>query len=151
MRYFQNTLVVIGITSLGAISCGPGLLYVLAVTIWQPRGLSYAMVIPAFSCGSALGAFLCFAVALHWITTRKGEAWKPRVWFGVALGITVGLAICFVNVIPGYPELGEFLQYWPVTAVFAAALGTLGGIVASFVGTLAAAVIRTGGRDGQSP
>jgi hypothetical protein len=135
VRFFQNTLLVIGATALGTISCGPGLLYFVALTLWRPRGLDFAVVIPLFSCGAAIGTFLGFVAGLHWITTRNIKMWKPRVWIGIAAGIAVGLAIRFANALPGYPELGELFQFWAVTAALAAALGMLGGMVASLVGT----------------
>jgi hypothetical protein len=134
LRIFQNILLVIGAMALGTISCGPGLFYLMAVTVWQPRGLEFVMVIPLFSCGAALGTILGFAAGMHAITTRNNEAWKLRVWVGVAVGAAAGLAIRFANALPGYPALGELFQVWPTTAVLTAALGTLGGVVANFAG-----------------
>jgi hypothetical protein len=135
LLFVQKILLLVGAMALGAILCGPGLFYLMAVTVWQPRGQEFIVVIPLFSCGAALAAFLAFVFALHWIATRGGEVWKPRIWFGGAAGLGVGLAIRVADTLPGYPPLTELFQFWPVTLLLMAALATLGGILAGIAGT----------------
>jgi hypothetical protein len=138
MRYVQNTLLLIGASALGAISCGPGLVYIVAATLLRPRRPedwgAAVVVIPLLGCGSALGATLGGVAAIRWITTQNDGLWKPRVWIGAALGIAAGLALHLSNALPGYSALGGLFQFWPVAAALTAALGTLGAVVASFAG-----------------
>jgi hypothetical protein len=140
VRYFQNTLLLLGASALGAIACGPGLVYFLAATMLRPRrpedwGAAF-LVIPLLGCGSALGAILGGAAAIRWITTQDDGLWKPRVWLGASLGVATGLALHFSGALPGYSALGGVFQFWPVAAALTAALGTLGGIGASFAGAM---------------
>jgi hypothetical protein len=140
MRYLQNTLLLLGASAVGAIACGPGLVYFLAATILRPRrpedwGAAF-LVIPLLGCGSALGAILGGVGAFRWISTQDDALWKPRVWIGAALGIATGLALHFSGALPGYAALGGVFQFWPVAAALTAALGTLGAIGGSFAGAL---------------
>src|SRR5262249_54788391 len=86
MLYFQNTLLLLGAAALGAIACGPGLVYFLAASVLRPRrpedwGAAF-LVIPLLGCGSVLGAIFGAVAAIRWITTQDDGLWKPRVWIG---------------------------------------------------------------------
>jgi hypothetical protein len=116
----------------------------------------------------AIGAVVGLASAVVWIRKRGNRPWKPRVWWGSALGLLSGLALHLVGRVvanpagagmpepwpvvwvrdaigrlPGGDELAEVLTWWPVAAVFAGALGLLGGTAAALLG---AAVDRRGGK-----
>lgn len=162
MRGIQKLLLVIGATALGASLAG---LSVFAFMVGQPSPPGIAGVGAAglamicYAAGTALGALVGFAAAIVWIVTRKGEAWKPRVWCGMTLGILTGLVLYVlggiadsppkvglseswplvwardvINGLPNGSELAEMIACWPVAAVLTPALGMLGGAAAKLAG-----------------
>jgi hypothetical protein len=71
--------------------------------------------------------------AIRWITLRGSEPWRPITWIGVALGLASALAIRFSGVL-GRQVFSDLITWWPGTATFLAASGTLGGLVAGVAG-----------------
>jgi hypothetical protein len=139
VRYVQNLLLVLGAAALGASAFGLGVCVCLAATESHARGFSgvaaAGLAILFLVGGAALGALVGLVAAALWIIKHDSQLWKPRIWGGAALGIVVGLALPFASSIPGSPELVGILEYWPVAAVVTAALGMLGGVVATFAGS----------------
>jgi hypothetical protein len=139
VRHVQNLLLVVGAAALGASSFGLGLVGFLAATESHAHGFSgvgaAGLAILLLVGGAFLGALVGLVAAVLWIMKHDSQLWRPRVWGGVTLGIAVGLALPFAGRIPGSPELLGMFEYWPVAAVVTAALGMLGGIVATFAGS----------------
>ena len=132
--------------ALGAVSSGIGLLYLSSWTVFRTRqgqdpSLDWGAAIGVFAfalCGGTTGAIAGLVAALRVIARRESEPWRPPVWLGVATGLAVGLGIAFSGVPDRRYPPGNLLEFWAGTAVFAAASGTLGGLLGNAAGDLRA-------------
>jgi hypothetical protein len=139
MRDFQNALLVVGATALGA--CG----FYLALFCYTeatgfghggPSNLGAAGFGFLLATGSiALGAIVGFVAAVWWIRKHDRGLWTRRIWIGVTLGLVAGVLLHFANKYPRVPTLVEMFEHLPVAAVLTAALGTLGGVIAGLTGS----------------
>ena len=139
MRVFQNLLLVVGATALGACA-----FYLALLCFAEAAGLGHgghsnlgaAGLGFLLATGSiALGAIVGFVAAVWWIRKHDSGLWTRRIWTGVALGLVTGVLFHFANRYPRVPALVELFETWPVAAVPTAALGTLGGVIAKLTGS----------------
>ncbi len=136
MRGFQNSLLVVGATALGACAFYLALLcYGEATGLGRhgPSDLGAAGLGFLIAIGSiALGAIGGFVGSVLWIRKHDSGLWTGRIWIGVTLGLLTGFVFHFANKLPRVPfrTLVEMFEPWPIAAVPTAALGTLGGVIA---------------------
>jgi hypothetical protein len=139
VRGFQNLLLVVGATALGACAFYLALFcYMEASGLGRhgPSDLGGAGLGFLLAAGSvALGAIVGF-IAGVWRIRRHGRGlWTRRIWIGVSLGLVTGVLLHFANKLPRVPRLIEMFESWPVAAVLTSALATLGGVIAKLTGS----------------
>ena len=139
MRVFQNLLLVVGATALGACTFYLALFcYAEATGLGRhgPSDLGAAGLGFLLATGSvALGAIVGFVAAVWWIRKHNSGLWTRRIWIGVALGLVTGVVLHFANRLPRVPTLVEMFEPWPPAAVLTAALSMLGGVIAKLTGS----------------
>ena len=140
MRGFQNFLLVVGATALGACAFYLALYCYAEATGFGrhggPSDLGAAGLGFLLATGSvALGAIVGFVAAVWWIRKHDSGLWARRIWIGVTVGLVTGVVLHFANRLPRVPTLVEMFEPWPVAAVLTAALGTLGGVIAKSTGS----------------
>ena len=139
MRDFQNLLLVVGATALGACAFYLALFcYAEATGLGRhgPSDLGAAGLGFLLATGSAiLGAIVGLVAAVWWIRKHDSGLWTRRIGIGVTLGLVTGVVLHFANSLPRVPTLVEMFEPWPVAAVLTAALGTLGGVIAKLTGS----------------
>src|SRR5262249_10939738 len=104
-----------------------GLIFVIASmqrSGGEPWQAGFGQYLGGLICGAPLGSLAGLALSVGWMCTRdQSRVWSVFVWFGVLLGLALGLVVCFRwNVHQG--------MGWWGTAVVTAACGTVGGFVA---------------------
>jgi hypothetical protein len=138
MRVFQNILVVVGATALGA-----GAFYLALFCYAEATGLgshgpsdlgAAALGFLLATGSAALGAIVGFVAAVWWIRTHDGKRWTRRIWIGVFVGLVTGIVLHFASTLPRVPTLVEMFEPRPVAVVLTTALATLGGIIAKSTG-----------------
>ena len=139
MRNFQNFLLVVGATALGACAFYLALFYsaeAAGLGRHGPSDLGAAGLGFLLATGSAaLGAIVGFVAGIWWIRKHDSGLWTRRIWIGVTLGLVTGVVLHFANRYPRVPALVEMFEAWPVAAVLTAALSTIGGIIAKLTGS----------------
>jgi len=139
MRGFQDFLLVVGATALGACAFYLALFCYAEATGFGrhgPSDLGAAGLGFLLATGSvALGAIVGFVAAVWWIRNHDSGPWPRRIWIGVTMGLVTGVVLYFANRLPRVPTLVEMFEPWPVAAVLTAVLGTLGGVIAKSTGS----------------
>jgi hypothetical protein len=139
MREFQNGLLAIGATALGACAFYLALLSsaeAMGVGHGGNSNLGAAGLGFLLATGSvALGAIVGFVAAVWWIRKHDSGLWTRRIWIGVTLGLATGVVLHFANRYPRVPMLVQIFEPWPIAAVPTAALGMLGGVIAKLTGS----------------
>jgi hypothetical protein len=124
--------VIIGSTALGAVWGCIAIAAVGAFSIFRARsgedwGTAFGVMYSGFCCGMPLGAIAGLAVAAR-IAQEETRDWSPIVWIGVTLGVALGPIMSY--------QLGvHAIQFYSmnalIVALVAAALGTVGGMLAA--------------------
>ena len=126
MRFIQNILLVIGTTSLGTVSGGLCLMFLVSL-LESKKGewRGYGAYLIGYGCGAPLGAILGCGGAVSWIARGQPRTpWSVATWTGIVLGLSVGLVAAI--------HWGLTRHWWALVVV-AATSGTLGGFLASTV------------------
>jgi hypothetical protein len=139
VRVLQQLLVVLGMTVLGAVVCGPGLAMLAAFTILQPRagedpslGWGAAIVyVGIILGGGVVGAFGGLTMGCRRLARSAEQIWSAPVYAGVILGTLLG-GVAGMN--PGVlstivPGLNGRWVSWVAAGVVTATGGTLGGML----------------------
>jgi hypothetical protein len=133
MRWLENLLLVVGLTTLGLTFGGLGLAAFAVVVVFRGRagqqpsmnwGSLYG-AIGALICGGFLGALVGFAWGINCIRERDDRPWPLTAWLGIAAGLILGLTVRFVAP-PYLPEWAAgLLQFWPTAIPFVISMATL--------------------------
>lgn len=142
MRVVENILLVIGVTTLGALAGYYLFMFPFLLLFMRSRpdgvgGTGYAMPFVIVVClvGAAIGAIIGLRMGFRLMNGRSGQPWKPSVWIGMAMAIAFALTIMFSGWLANHGGILFFFgEWWVGRLIFIAALGTLGGITGNFIG-----------------
>ena len=143
MRLLERVLLVVGASTLGMATGGPCLAYLGGATLFRSRpgaepGHDWGSAVGSLACGlcgGGVGAAAGFAGAFRWIARDGGRPWYAATWIGVAVGLAAAATVRVSGLTAGHP-LGGLIRWWPGTAIFLTAAGTLGGLIGSIAGAV---------------